>query len=111
MIGRVLYGLARQGNLPDFFSRIDPRTNTPVVATLIGVAAILILALTVPLVGLADLTSRLTLAIFAVVNVALIRIKMRGDPAPADSFTCPIWVPISGLISTTVLLFVDQVSW
>jgi amino acid transporter len=111
MIGRVLYGLADQGSLPKFLTRINPVTHTPVVATAIGVCAILILALAVPLVGLADLTSRLTLVIFAVVNVALIRIKLRGDPAPAGIFTCPRWVPVAGLISTLALLVADRIPW
>jgi APA family basic amino acid/polyamine antiporter len=108
MIGRVLYGLASQGNLPKFLTQLNPATRTPVVATAIGVGAILVMALTVPLVGLADLTSRLTLVIFAVVNVALIRIKRRGDPAPEGAFTCASWVPYAGLISSLALLLADQ---
>jgi amino acid transporter len=111
MIGRVLYGLADQGNLPKFLTRLHPLTRTPIVATTIGVAAILILALAVPLVGLADLTSRLTLAIFAIVNAALIRIKLRGDASPEGSFTCPLWVPFAGLVSSVALLLADQIAW
>jgi APA family basic amino acid/polyamine antiporter len=111
MIGRVLYGLADQGHLPRFLKRLHPVTRTPIVATAIGVFAILILALTVPLVGLADLTSRLTLVIFAIVNVALIRIKLRNDPAPAGAFTCALWVPFAGLLSSIALLIADRVPW
>jgi amino acid transporter len=111
MIGRVLYGLADQGNLPQTLTRLHPITRTPVLATAIGVAAILILALAVPLVGLADLTSRLTLLIFAIVNAALIRIKRRGDAAPAGAFTCPLWVPFAGLLSSIALLLADRMAW
>jgi amino acid transporter len=111
MIGRVLYGLAEQGNLPKLLTRINPVTHTPIVATAIGVGAILILALAVPLVGLADLTSRLTLLVFAIVNVALLRIKLRGDPAPAGIFICPRWVPVAGVISTLALLVADWIPW
>lgn len=108
MIGRVLYGLADQGNLPKPLARLNPLTHTPIVATALGVGAILILALAVPLVGLADLTSRLTLVIFAIVNAALLRIKLRGEPAPAGIFVCPRWVPVAGLISTLALLVADR---
>lgn len=111
MIGRVLYGLADQGNLPKFLTRLNPVTHTPLVATAIGVLAILILALAVPLVGLADLTSRLTLAIFAIVNAALIRIKLRHDPVPEGAFTCALWVPFAGLLSSLALLLADQIPW
>ena len=110
MIGRVLYGLASQGNLPKILTQLNPVTRTPVLATAIGVGAILVLALTVPLVGLADLTSRLTLVIFAVINVALIRIKLRGDPAPEGAFICARWVPFAGLISSLALLLADQMA-
>ena len=77
MIGRVIYGLADQGNLPKVLARLNPVTHTPLLATTTGVGAILVLALAVPLAGLADLTARFTLVIFAIVNLALIRIKIR----------------------------------
>lgn len=104
MIARVLYGLATQGNLPYALTRLNPITRTPLLATAIGVGAILILALAVPLAGLADLTARFTLAIFAIVNLALIRIKSREEEPPPGVFICPRWVPFAGLISSVALL-------
>jgi len=110
MIGRVLYGLAQQGSLPRLLAGINSYTHTPITATIVGIGAILALALTVPLIGLVDLTSRLTLAIFAIVNAALIRIKLRDCPTPRGVFSCPLWVPILGIISTIGLLVADVVS-
>jgi amino acid transporter len=107
MIGRVLYGLADQGNLPKVLARLNRVTHTPLLATVIGVAAILVLALAVPLAGLADLTARFTLAIFAIVNLALIRIKHRNEAAPLGTFICPRWVPYAGLVSSVLLLVID----
>ncbi|MGT2500900.1 amino acid permease [Bradyrhizobium guangxiense] len=88
MIGRVLYGLADQGNLPAVLAVVNPKSGTPVVATLIGIAAILVLALGVPLTGLAEWTSRFTLGIFALVNLALIRIKTAEVQAPRMRSSC-----------------------
>lgn len=107
MISRVLYGLAAQGNLPRVLTHLNPRTGTPLLATALGVSAILVLALAVPLSGLADLTARLTLVVFAIINIALIRIKSREASAPARVFVCPIWVPVAGLVSSVGLLFLD----
>ena len=107
MIGRVLYGLADQGNLPSFLAKINRRSGAPVVATTFGVAAILILALGVPLTGLADWTSRLTLGIFAVVNLALIRIKATEAAPPSNVFLVPIWVPVAGSATSALLILVD----
>lgn len=109
MIGRVIYGLADQGNLPKVLARLNSVTHTPLLATAIGVGAILVLALAVPLAGLADLTARFTLVIFATINLALIRIKGRNVAAPLGAFICPRWVPFAGLVSSVLLLVVDLV--
>jgi amino acid transporter len=110
MIARVIYGLADQGNLPKLLTKLNPWTHTPLLATALGVAAILVLALLVPLAGLAALTSRFTLIVFAIINLALIRIKRRRDLAPAGAFVCPRWVPYAGLTSSVLLLVIDMVS-
>jgi amino acid transporter len=85
MIARVIYGLADQGNLPRVLTRLNSVTHTPLLATAIGVCAILALALAVPLAGLADLTARFTLIVFVMVNLALIRIKIRNEAPPAGA--------------------------
>ncbi|MFH1340487.1 MAG: amino acid permease, partial [Pseudomonadota bacterium] len=74
-----------------------------------GVAAILVLALAVPIAGLADLTARFTLVIFAIVNLALIRIKSRNEAPPPGIFICPRWVPFAGLASSVLLLVIDLI--
>lgn len=109
MIARVIYGLAAQGNLPRAFTRVNAMTRTPILATVIGVGVILILALAVPLTGLADLTARLTLVIFAIVNLALIRIKHGKIEPRSGAFVCPTWVPYAGLASSVAFLMLDFV--
>lgn len=107
MIGRVVYGLAEQGNLPRSLGHVNRYTGTPVVATVVGVLAILGLAVFVPLEGLAKLTSQCTLGLFALVNVALIRIKRSESGPPADVFVCPRWIPYAGAIASAALLVID----
>jgi len=107
MSSRVLYGLARQGELPAVFSSVGNRTRTPVVATVVTTALVLALALTLPLHDLAEATSRLTLIVFAVVNVSLIRIKRRHLPTPTGIFEAPVWVPWAGAAACVVLLMLD----
>ena len=109
MIARVIYGLADQGSLPKALTRLNPVTHTPLLATAIGVGAILVLALAVPLAGLADLTAGFTLVIFSIVNLALIRIKSRNEAPPLGTFICPRWVPFAGLVSSVLLLVVDLI--
>lgn len=103
LISRVAYGMARQGNLPSALGRVSGVTQTPVLATATSVAVILALALAVPLSGLADLASRGTLLVFALVSAALIALKRRGPP-PAGAFVCPVWVALAGLVGSLALL-------
>ncbi|OYZ97621.1 MAG: amino acid permease [Novosphingobium sp. 17-62-8] len=104
MIARVLYGLSARGSLPVAFARLGVRTRTPLLGTAVGVGAILVLAVAIPLGGLADIAARGTLLIFAITNAALIRIKLRCQPVPAGIFVCPLWVAVAGLTSSLVLL-------
>ncbi len=109
MISRVLYGLASQGNLHQALAHLNSRTGTPLLATALGISAILVLALAVPLSGLADLTARFTLVVFAIINITLIRIKSLETTPPAQVFVCPRWVPVAGLVSSIGLLLLDLV--
>jgi amino acid transporter len=103
----VLYGLARQGALPRAFQEISPVTRTPLLATAWTVALALLLALLLPLEGLADLTARLTLVLFATVNLALIRIKAREAEPQRHVYLAPRWVPWAGFVSCVALLLID----
>jgi APA family basic amino acid/polyamine antiporter len=93
--------------LPGVFSSVGNRTRTPVVATVVTTALVLALALTLPLHDLAEVTSRLTLIVFAVVNVSLIWIKRRHLPTPTGIFEAPVWVPWAGAAACVVLLMLD----
>jgi len=107
MGSRVLYGLANQGDLPAFLANVHPVTRTPLIATALVVAIVLLLATVFPIGGLAETTSRITLTIFGLVNLALIRIKLRGDKPPKDSFVVNAWVPPVGLLACVLLLLSD----
>jgi amino acid transporter len=107
IIARVLYGLADRGQLPSVLANVDGTTRAPVMATLAGVCAILVLSLAVPLSGLADIASTGTLLVFVVINIALIAIKRREAVPPPDIFLCPAWVPYAGSLASMALLGAD----
>jgi hypothetical protein len=69
---------------------------------------VLLLALLLPLSHLADITARLTLAVFALVNLSLVRIKAR-DAAPPSGFVAPGWMPWAGFLTCLVLIVLDLV--
>jgi basic amino acid/polyamine antiporter, APA family len=104
MTSRVLYGLANRDYLPRQLASVNPITRTPLLATGLGIAITLTLALAFPIGELAEWTSRLTLGIFVIVCAALVRIKRRGSSAPAGTFIVPMGVPIIGAILCLGLL-------
>jgi basic amino acid/polyamine antiporter, APA family len=82
MASRVLYGMAGEGMMPGFLGRLHPRRQTPVIAIALFTLLIGALALTVPLVRLAEMTSFVILAIFTMVNVSLFLIGGRASAPP-----------------------------
>jgi amino acid transporter len=99
MASRVVYGMARQGDLPKFAGRVHGATGTPLVATALVVAGVIVLALLFPLERLAEGTSIATLATFALVNLSLLQIKLRGTPSTNQHVRVPIWVPALGVVT------------
>ncbi len=100
LAARVAYGLALRGELPALFGRLSARTRTPAAGTALITLVTLVLALAVPLEGLAELSSHLTLAMFAAVNLALVLIKARETAPPAGVFVTPRAVPLIGFVAT-----------
>lgn len=92
MLARLFYGMARNGQLPAALGRVDARTQTPALATLVVGALTLAAALLVPFDRLLVLADALTLAVFALVDLALWRVKrLRAAVPPA--FAVPRWLP------------------
>jgi len=111
MASRVLYGLSWQGWLPPWLGRIHPRRRTPIVATVLVTALVLVLALWFPLLSLAKATSLITLLVFALVNLSLWRVK-HYDRNPPGVRVVPRWVPALGfLISLAFAGYTLSVEW
>lgn len=104
MASRVIYGLAKKGRLPIGLAEVSPGSRIPAKATLLVTMVMLGLALLVPLDELVEITSQMILVAFTLVNLALLRIKLRGDPAPDSIFKVPTICPLIGAITCTLML-------
>jgi len=104
MAARVIYGMARQGQLPRFTGQVHPKTATPILATAMIVMATLALALFVPFERLAESTSLATLLVFALVNLSLLRLRQRKVQTPGAHVRMPLWVPAAGFLSCLVMM-------
>ncbi len=74
MASRVLYGMGREGLAPRWFGVAGSRRRTPARATALVAVTVIVLALFVPLLRLAEVTSVVVLLVFAMVNLSLFRL-------------------------------------
>ena len=86
--------------MPAALKQVSGRTRTPLVATALVTALILAFALFGSLDGLATATSMIMLTIFALVNLALLRVKAVLGPVP-DAPDFPRTVPLLGFVLST----------
>jgi amino acid transporter len=106
MATRVLYGMGGNGLAAKWLATVHPYTRTPLLATFCVTGVVLMLALTFPLVRLAQAASFVTLIIFTAVNLALLRLKWR-EPYVAGIVSYPRWVPGTGAILCVSLLLLQ----
>ena len=101
MAPRVVYGITQNTRRLAFLAAINPRTQTPVSATIVVTLLILAFTLWLPITQLAQLTSTIILCLFILINSALLIIKRRGSHA---GFEVYFWIPVAGIITSFLLL-------
>ena len=109
MASRMLYGMSDRGWLPGYLKKIHPLTRIPLNSTMLTVSLMIFFALLLPMVTLAELTSYLVLMVFALVNLALIKIKRR-DPEPEGASVFSVWLPVAGFVTTVSFFLIEVVS-
>ena len=108
MSSRLLYGMSNRGWLPEWYSRIYAPTRTPVNSTLVVAALILLFAIVLSMVTLAEMTSALILVVFALINLALIKIKQK-HPHPEGVRVFSLWIPRLGFATAVVFLLLNVI--
>ncbi len=103
MASRLLYGMARQDVLPRVLGRVHPTRRTPYVSILfttliaVGLISYVVLRLDEDAISLlGGTTSLLLLAVFTVVNIAVL--VLRRDHVDGPHFTAPTVFPILGAL-------------
>jgi amino acid transporter len=104
MASRVIYGMAKHGDLPRVLGRVNATTATPLVATAVVAVAVLLFAVSLPIERLAEWTSLATLVVFALVNLSLLVLRLHAAPMPPGRITVPIWIPAAGLLTCILML-------
>ncbi|MEU0134965.1 amino acid permease [Streptomyces sp. NPDC006296] len=100
---RILMSMSRDGLVPRVFERVSPRTRTPVANTWIVAVLFAVPAAFSSLGVVVNLTTIGTLAIMAVVNIAVLALRRR-DPELKRSFRVPFY-PVSPVLGVGFCLY------
>jgi basic amino acid/polyamine antiporter, APA family len=100
MASRLLYGMSNEGILPRGFSTVHPDRRTPWVAIVFTTLLAVLLISIGQLEDLAVVTVMLLLAVFAMVNVAVL--VLRRERVEHRHFVAPSIFPILGLVISLV---------
>jgi APA family basic amino acid/polyamine antiporter len=110
MASRLIYGMAKQHVLPPVLGTVHPSRRTPWVAIVFttAIAFGLILYVTAfandsAISTLGGTTSLLLLAVFAVVNVAVLVLR-KDVQAGGAHFKTPTWLPVVGFVASLYLV-------
>lgn len=103
MSARVLYGLGRRSPVFAWAHQAHPRLGTPLRATALATLVVLVLASIAPIETLAEATSYILLAVFIVVNTALLVLK-RKRPPPAGAPNAPLAAPVLAIAISLALM-------
>jgi basic amino acid/polyamine antiporter, APA family len=96
---RILFAMSRDGMIPQFFHRLNPRTLTPVHATIFVAVILSVLAGFVPISFLFEMTSVGTLVAFMIVSIGVIVLR-RTAPNLPRGFKVPLYpfIPIASVL-------------
>ncbi|MCS0602312.1 amino acid permease [Streptomyces sp. LP11] len=100
---RILMSMSRDGLIPRVFEKVSPRTSTPVAGTLIVAVVFALPAAFASLDAVMNLCTIGTLAIMAVVNIAVIALRRR-EPGLTRSFRVPLY-PVGPLLGVAFCLY------
>jgi basic amino acid/polyamine antiporter, APA family len=101
---RILFAMGRDGMLPKAFSRVNPKTQTPVTNTVVVAVVVGLAAAFVPLSELWDLVSIGTLIAFIAVSIGVIVLR-RTRPDLPRGFKVPGY-PVTPILSVLVCGYV-----
>ena len=103
---RILFAMGRDGMVPPLFHRLNPRTLTPVPATLIAATVIALLAGLLPIEFLAEMTSIGTLVAFLIVSIGVMVLR-RTAPNLPRGFRVPGY-PVTPVLSIAGCIWIIQ---
>lgn len=107
---RMVYGMAQRGSLPRFLSKVHKKRQTPYLAILFTSILVLLLVLIKNIELVADITTALLFATFALINLSAIVLRykdnrVRSFKMPLNIGRFPVLAALGVLTSLVMLVF------
>lgn len=112
-ITRVVYSMSKDGLIPELFSRVHPKTQTPVQVIVISGVLMSLVAGFFSMQEVAELVNIGTLAAFVIVciSVIILRVTKPDLPRPFKTPFCPL-IPLLGVFSCGYLMIsLPWITW
>lgn len=98
---RILYSMSQDGLIPACFSKVNTRTESPIIATVVAGIFTAVSALLINLHELVEMLSIGTLLAYSMVNVCLLKLRYQVSIArPSSTVTTPVDPPHDNLEKT-----------
>jgi len=110
MMPRILYSMARHGELPVVFGRVHPRFRTPHVAVVLNAVVALVMSIYSSFAEAATLAAIARLVVFAVTCAALIALRRTSEPSPGFQLRAGPVLSVAGVGFTLWLLSTRSVT-
>ncbi len=113
-LARLIYTISKDGLLPNFLQKIDPKQRTPKNATYLAGGVALFFAAAFPVNILAELTNITALACLVLMSLGILQLRKKIGPPKKGEFRVP-FVPYLPLLSVAACLFLmtrlNKLTW
>jgi APA family basic amino acid/polyamine antiporter len=110
---RIFYAISKDGLLPRRFSKISPKTRTPLFTSILTTAIVMVLAGLFPIAILGELASMTTLFLFIIVCGGVLILRYQNPEYPRG-FRVPFvpLIPALGIIASAMQMgFMPTLTW
>lgn len=108
---RVLYAMGRDGLLPSWLGKVDPRFNTPAAAIITYCVVCALLAISGTFKALAILAAASTLVMYLATAIAVLVLRRRGVTVGKPPFVIPGGPIVPVIAAVTIVAVLSTLAW
>jgi len=100
---RIIYGMGKKQMMPEFLSKVNAITQTPITATLLVAFSTYLIAVNFKIKELAEYTDFVLITVFTLINLSLWVLKIK-KPRGSEQIRYSIAIPVIGFFLSLIFL-------